>query len=241
MIKKRINLIRSTKHLLFLLAVVSATNVAAQKEGKNSIGISVPVVWNSTKIYNSYSGARGKNISGTAYSNGVNITYERTVYKSLFAVIGIGHYKQNFGIQRPFDYDDPSTNLLYWTDRYYYVCIQYIGGLGYNYELSEKYKLKGLLTYNHFDTYRQEFIPQYTSSEAGGKSQEETKKYTFGKSVILTGNLSRNLTKNIGIGVNLLLPVYNRWRKDIIFREDTNQFYGSEFSVGLGITASYKF
>jgi len=244
MMKKSINsisLIKTGKHLLFLIAVISSTNTTAQKEPKNVIGISVPVVWNSTKIYNSYSGARGKDISGTAFSNGINVTYERMINTNLFAVIGIGKYKQKFGIQRPFDYDDPSTNLLYWTDRYYYECIQYTGGIGYKYEISEKYNLKGLLTYSRFDTYRQEFIPQYTSIEAGGKSQVETKKYSFGKSVILTGKVSRSLTKNIGIGVDLLLPFYNRWRKDLIFREDTDQFYGSKLNVGFGITASYKF
>lgn len=224
---------------LFLL--LSNCLFGQNKQNNNELTFSLPFVWNKTEIYNSYSGARAKSISDDAISYGSNINYSRSVYKAFFVTVGIGYYKQAFGIQRPFDYDDQTTNLLYWTDNYYYQCLQYIAGIGYKQVLSDKYDLKGTITYNHFTTFRQVFDPQYTSSAAEGKDQIENKNYSFGKSIIVSGGINREIVKRLSAGIEILFPVYNRWRKDVIFREDASEFYGSKIVIGTGIKVSYKF
>lgn len=220
----------------FFCAFLSIQYIFGQKNKKGELGISVPVVWNTTEIYNSYSGARAKNISGCAMSYGANLTYSKNIYKSFFATIGIGYFMQKFGIKRPFDYNDPATNLLYWTDNYYYQCLQYIGGIGYNHTLNKNYQLTGTLTYNQFNTFRQVFKPDWGSPDA----QVENKKYSFGKSIIISGGVNRTLTKRLSIGINILFPVYNQWRKDIIFRENANEFHDSKIVIGAAITASFS-
>lgn len=88
---------------LTLMFLFSIQVVAQNREEKNGINISVPAVWNKTEIFNSYSGAKAKNISGSAMSYGINLSYSRTIGHNLFAVIGLGFYIQNFGIECPFD------------------------------------------------------------------------------------------------------------------------------------------
>ena len=54
--------------------------------------------------------------------------------KIFFARIGVGYFKQKFGINRPFDFDEtggPSSNLLYFTKYYSYSTLNYFGGVGY--------------------------------------------------------------------------------------------------------------
>ena len=55
--------------------------------------------------------------SGKVISYGININHCRTIYKNIFGIIGIGYFKQVFGIPRPFEFDDP-TNLPLYTKSY---------------------------------------------------------------------------------------------------------------------------
>ena len=89
------------KHILFVILIVLTVEGYSQNKVDNKvnvIGVSVPVIWNKTTIFNSYSGARAKNITGEAISNGINLNYSRTIYKSFFAKVGVGYFKQKFGI-----------------------------------------------------------------------------------------------------------------------------------------------
>ena len=63
----------------------------------NEISLSQTWIYNKTTIYDIYSGARAQNKTGTAVSNGVNLNYSRTMYKSFYAKIGLGILTKNLG------------------------------------------------------------------------------------------------------------------------------------------------
>ena len=218
-------------------------NSTKRNDKVNAVSISIPFIWNKTTIFNSYSGARAKNITGEAISNGINLNYSRTIYKSFFAKVGVGYFKQKFGIQRPFDFEETggiTTNLLYHTKYYAYHNIHYSVGIGYCKPLNKKYSGNFLAVYNFFNTYKQEFDNGGYTSVFYGNPQVRKEKYAFGNSVVLQAGLSRHLYKRFGIGLDVLLPIFNKWRKDAIFREDTNEFYGSNLSIGTSLNFIYQ-
>ena len=76
------------KNIIYLILVlVSYFNSYAQSkvEYSNSIGISIPVIFNNSNgIY--YSGGNRKEPTGKATSYGINCNFQRTVYKKIFLI-----------------------------------------------------------------------------------------------------------------------------------------------------------
>ena len=233
--------------LSFVLFLFSFSFSFCQSGKINEVGVATTIIWNKTTIFNSYSGARAKDITGEAVSSGLNLNYSRTIYKNLFGRIGVGIFKQKFGIVRPFDFDETggtSTNILYSTKYYSYSNFNYFGSLGYNWDLKKHYAVRLLASYNFFDTYRQEFRHDFATSYSiygHTNPQIREKNYKFGTSIFVQPSIKKDINKNFGIELSLVLPVYNKWRKDIIFREDMNEFYGSNFSIGGILNLIYKF
>ncbi|MEQ1798608.1 MAG: hypothetical protein ABL872_11700 [Lacibacter sp.] len=218
----------------------------------SEFALSQTLIYNKTTVYDSYSGARAADKSGTAISNGINLTYSKTIYKNLYGKIGIGYFKQKFGIHRGFDFEQTvaTTNLFYSTKYYSYHSFNYFGGVGYNKILSKNKSkilpqnsaLRLLAVYNFFNTYKQEFKHDFDNDNLFGNINPQIRKesYSLGNSIILQAGILRPIFKNFGIGLDLLVPVYNKWRKDKIFRENTDEFHGSDFSVGTSINLIYN-
>lgn len=119
-----------------------------QDRPKEQIGIDVPVIRNDTEIFNVYSGARASYISGKAVSYGVNVHYSRFVWKGAFVTGGLGYFNQNFGIERPFNFNGDSTKYGYHTRRYCYTNIGLVIGLGYDLRLLKIFGIRGRLLFN---------------------------------------------------------------------------------------------
>lgn len=214
----------------------------------NEISLSQTWIYNKTTIYDIYSGARARNKTGTAISNGVNLNYSRTIYKNFYAKIGFGYFKQKFGIHRGFDFKESGTALFYTTKYYAYHTFNYFGGIGYSKSLSKDHgkilpKSSGfrfLAVYNFFNTYKQEF--KHTYNSVGGSINPKIRKdnYSFGRSLTLQAGVNRPLYKDLRIGLDILFPAYNRWRKDKIFKENMNEFHGSDFSIGTSVNLIYQ-
>lgn len=205
----------------------------AQNKKHNEWSVSVPIVWSKAEITNVYGPSR--QIGGSAWSYGVNTFYSRIIYKGLFAKTGLGYFKQSFGIQRPFDYPGP-TQPLYTTRSYHYHSWHFIIGLGYLIELEKTSSLKSTVTYNIYQSFKQTYKPQTQNPPLVNKDQ-----FHFGRSVIFSAGFCQKVDERISLGLDLLLPVYTRWRMDKQFRENTNEYYGPEKIIGLAISGSYKF
>ena len=110
------------KKFIFIIFLVICTKSYSQKntDEVNKIGISLPVVWNSSQGVFYALGSR-KEPAGKCISWGINLNYSKSIYKNLFGIVGIGYYKQSFGIERPFNYITPdSTKPIVYTKKYVY-------------------------------------------------------------------------------------------------------------------------
>ena len=82
--------------LLFVLLFNDGFSQVNKKQN-NSIGISVPIIWNNSNgVY--YSLGSRKEPMGKSVSYGININYRKVVYKGWFGGIGAGYFKQAFNI-----------------------------------------------------------------------------------------------------------------------------------------------
>lgn len=230
------------KIFLLLMALGLIQQSFCQKSRANEqIGLSIPIIWNNTEIFNVYSGARAKFISGSAVSLGVNFNYSRNIFKNIFFVGGIGYYKQNFGIVRPFDFNgDTTTKYGYHTKKYSYGNINSIIGLRYNHELNRNYSLCGSLLFNGLYSIHQKYIPISLTNYAIKKYQVESNSFSFGRMLNLNLGANRKISKKLSVGVDLVLPLYTRFRKDRIFQENANEFYHSKFSIGTNISIKHN-
>jgi hypothetical protein len=221
-------------NLLTACTFLSLFVVAQKKAGPNQLGFSLPVIRNNTSITNDYGLVR--TFEGAALSYGLNLHYSRKIYKGLSLRSGIGYFRQKFGVQRPFNYDD-FTNLLFYTKHYHYDNIHWLLGLGYEYRLSSKYALTGDLTYNGLYAYRGTFTPDFQ----GRKPQVVKNDFSFGRMVNIGLGLNRTLCRRFSVGAGILLPVYTQWRKDNIFWENDHDFYASISNIGMNISFNHHF
>lgn len=234
------------KQFLFicLLILIIKGYSQTEKDKIKTIGISIPIIWNNSEaIY--YQLGSPKYPSGKAISYGININHSRTIYKNIFGIVGIGYFKQVFGISRPFEFDDP-TNLFFYTKSYKYDNIQLLGGLGYQQKLSKNWSVKGVVTYNMFFSFRQKYTPSYLSNSSFQSSQVSHKSMPIGRMINFNIGIERRITKKISVGLDGLLPMSNLWNNDDIFikyyySENSRQIARNKFSIGTNISCIYHF
>lgn len=140
-----------------LLSIFINTGYSQNKIPNNSIGISIPIVWNNSQAV-FYDLGKKQMPKGSAASYGINVDYSRSVSNNLFLTVGFGYFKQDFNIFRPFDFGDTLTRLLYHTKSYKYDNFHFAGGLGYIKNVSKTLSLKGAITYNIYYSFKQIYI-----------------------------------------------------------------------------------
>ncbi len=205
---------------------------------------------NNTTIYDVFSGARASNKSGKKWSHGTNINYSFSLSKKWFSTIGLGYFKQSFGVKRGFDFYEPNivTRLFYTTKEYSYKTLHYFGGFGYSINLKKNIgKIFPLQTEirlatiaNFYNSTEQVFDNGGYHDPYYGNPQIRKSSYFYGSSIQVKGGILRPLSKKIKIGVDLIIPVYNKFRKDKIFKENVNEYHRVKFSIGSAINLIYK-
>lgn len=228
---------------VFLLTLSLILNVSAISQSKKeSIGVSIPVIWNNSEaIY--YSLGSPDHLSGNAISYGFNINYTRVIYKSLFMVGGIGYFKQKFGIKRPFNYVTPdSTKPIVYTEYYWYRNIYWLLGIGYQKMLSKNLSFMGTISYNNYHSYEQRYAQKYFP----GVNEIYKKRISIGEMVNLDLGINQYISNKVSVGGNIILPVFTHWNKDEIFfnnyySNDEQQIAHNKFSLGIAISCSYHF
>lgn len=230
---------------MLLIAVLNFALITySQTENKkiNSVGISVPIIWNNSKAAYYQLGTR-KEPEGKGTSFGIGINYSRTIYKNLFGVIGIGYFKQAFGIKRPFDFVAPDgTKPLVQTESYSYDNLHLRLGIGYEVKLSNTISANGIISYNKYNCYKQKYNQTYFPNY----SQINNNHIALGNMIDLDFGVVKYISKKISIGVNLLLPISTNWNNDETFYKydysnDTQQIGLNKFSFGTIISFNYHF
>lgn len=239
------------RQLILLILLSVANRFAIGQTGKlQELGISQSFIWNNTTIYDTYSGARASNKTGSAWSYGTNINYSLGLTKTLFATIGLGYFNQKFGVNRGFDFKEQNvtTGLFYTTKKYSYKTFNYFGGIGYQIKikrtkgnilpLNSEARFSALV--NFYDTFQQEFQHDFGENFLGNPSPQVRKnRYQYGTIIQLKAGVVRPVYKKMKIGIDLVMPVFNKLRKDEIFKENPAEQHGINFSLGTSINLFY--
>jgi hypothetical protein len=229
-----------SQKIRFIFFLTSITSLSAS--GQNGFTLSVPVIYSKVEVANNWSPPTAVNrqneFDGTSLGHGVNLNYSFRVpfiikNKRILFNIGLGYFKQKFDLQRPFDYVSP-LEPIYYTDHYSYNCWQGSVGVTYSYPVNNKYSLSGNLSYCWLTSFRQEYAPT-----RGYSAQINNGQIDFGKMLNLSLGINRKLGGKFSVGLNMLIPVYVRWRNDKIFKDDPSTFYSPEFSLGTSISITY--
>jgi len=209
---------------------------------QNSLSVSFPMILSDVTVRDNWTPSTApfykEYLSGSALGYGINFNYSFQPKflikdKHFTLIIGAGYFIQRFDVRRPFSYNSP-IEIIYYTDYYLYHCWQWIGGLTYSYPLN-KYNLVANMSFTQFYSFRQE----YTPTRKDFSTQVNSDKIDFGKMLSLSVGVNRYLGKRFLLGLNLLIPIYSRWRNDRIFNDDPATFYQPESSVGLYISVAY--
>lgn len=207
---------------------------------RNRVCLSVPVIRNHSEA-TFYRLGNPERPSGKAMSYGINLNYSRQFDKNIYAIVGMGYFRQKFQIIRPLNYQDPrGYQILYGTRWYHYDNMHLFSGLGYRKALGRDIWLKGEATYNLLRSFRQ----KYFNSEALILVYRES--LPIGQFVSLSTGAGHSIGKNLSIGLDLVFPVLHHWNNDDMFIEsawsdDVQQIARNKFSIGSTLNFYYRF
>lgn len=236
------------KNTLIIAAQMLCLLFSVASWGQSSLSLSAPVIWSDVKVKDNWTPPTAvgykKFLDGTAFGYGIDLNYSFhpgfIIKNRHFSLnIGLGYFNQTFNIKRPFNY---KTQLYpaYYSNNYAYHSWQWIGGVTYTYPLN-KYALTANVSYRGLRSFRQEYTPTYGPSSYGFFTQTNRQQIDFGKMLSFDVGLNRRLGDRFSIGVNIIAPVYTRWRNDAIFNDDPATFSKPEFSLGTSCHISYSF
>lgn len=228
--------------IVFFLLVESAFSQI--KKEKGYIGISVPALYNHSSA-NYYQTSNRNTSSGNAISYGVNLNYIRPVLNHTFLKAGLGYFIQNFLIERPFHFDDP-TALLFRTKSYTYDNLNLSIGIGFDKKLKNNLEFEILISYISSNTFKQKYTPTFLSNSCSHKNQVNSKFFHIGEMANIELGIMKKLSSKLSIGGHLVYPFLVYWNKDPIF---INNSYSTEeekiakdfFSIGISLSAYLSF
>lgn len=218
----------------------------ANKKQNNSVGISIPLLFNNSNgVY--YSLGNRREPIGKSISFGINVNYTKVIYKSFFVSVGAGYFKQSFNIIRPFNFSgDTQTNLLYSTKSYSYDCLALNAGIGYSIQLNQKLKLNGVGAFTMLNSFKQSYDPNGQGPLIPSQNQINKMSLQIGYMANVSIGGEYRLTNNISVGMDIVVPVKTKWQTDKIFIEsffgnDAQKIAENRFSIGTMLSCKYHF
>ncbi|MBS1559813.1 MAG: hypothetical protein JST69_13920, partial [Bacteroidetes bacterium] len=215
-------------------------------KGQNSLSVSVPMIYSNVTVKNNWSPPTAYNrqneFNGTSLGYGLNVQYSfkpppfLTINKHFSLNIGVGYYRQVFNVERPLDYISPLF-IVFYTKNYSYDCIHGLVGISYNQPIGKSYSLRGSLTYNLLNSFRQEYSVTYTSPPEITHNSINR----YGNFITCSLGGDKKINKRFSIALNILVPVFTRWRNDKIFGDDPSTFCSPSFSLGGSVNVIYRF
>jgi len=225
-------------------SLIGLNGISQEKKQKNYVGIEMPIIWNHSEA-KYYQLGSPVHKTGKSLSYGINVNYSTILYKQIFGKIGVGYFKQNFNIERPFDFDDP-TSLSFYTKSYSYENIYLLLGIGYKQILTNKINLNGLFEFIQLISYKQKYTPAKTSNSSFQNSQKNSKTITLGKIFNAAIGLERIINQQFSVEFEVLLPLKTEWNNDPIFYKydysnDAQKIAKNKFSIGSSISCLFHF
>jgi len=186
-------------------------------------------------------------LKGTSF--GLNADYILNVARDWQARIGIGYFKYTFNNlknvdvrnvggtsdKRPFEYPHPDA-VLFYTDNYSYNTLSINFGWEKVCQLKKGYAFTAGAALQTYYTYSQLFkvtwdnYSDYKRKDAG----------VFGFSANINFGITKHF-QNFYLGPKLFIPLFDQWKKDKIFAEDSGSRSKWFSGIGGGITMGTKF
>ncbi len=232
---------------LLVLAVLFSTSSAISQKPLNKIEI-MPYMradWypEFSFVFNNRASTDYVKMHGN--SVGLNVSYEGYLRKSFFIKSGVGYYKYSFnkirnenttfGVSdgRLIKYPSPLF-LLFYTDKYWYNTLSLNIGIEKFFKYQNDLEIYAGVNLANYFTFSQSY---HVVDNPGNKNYKKSDKRYYGLSVFLCLRLLKNFG-DISIGPSLILPVYDIWKKDLVFPEENNSDFREKWinGIGLGVT-----
>lgn len=246
---KRVFLLKISLLTVFLFANILA--ISQPIKGKGNLGVSFFYMYNQQGSYDSQYG----NVSYTSHlklfgtQTGGTLDYKRMLNRDLFITLGLGFL--DFEINRienetkdgnliiktnARSINYPSTlDIFYQTTKYHYNNLCFHLGIERQFIFLNKLSLFTGIDYLHAykisEIYYIPFAKTYYRTTNHGN---------FGDFVNARFGVSRQLGK-FSLAPAFVLPIYNGWGQDIIFKEDPSRTVSNWFNgVGISMNISYQ-
>jgi hypothetical protein len=219
------------------------TTIAAS--GQSEMSLSFPIIYSTVTVKDNWTPptapAYKEYLDGSAIGYGANVNYLfrpglLLKNKNFRITVGAGYFNQKFNIIRPFNYSS-QIYIGFYTEDYSYHCLQGAAGLAYSYPLGKRYFLSSQLTYNWLHSFKQKYSP----TREDFPTQVNKAQISFGNMLLLSVEGQRMIGKNLSMGLNIVAPLYTKWRNDNIFDDDPSTFFHPKFSLGASLNVVYHF
>ena len=236
------------KRILVLLFVIILSNAGISQKQSSKIEIRPyqRIDWYPEFSYNIRGRPSIDYLTIRGSSMGVLTNYKHPISSRLNLVTGIGYYKYSFnkleninsmfgkGNARVIDYPSP-LDPIYTTDKYFYHSIVLNVGAEKNIDLKNNMIFSaGIELYNYYTISQRYHLASRSINFKKGENRY------FGLSFLLTSALLKRF-QNFEIGPSILIPVFDTWKKDIVFPGENDSGTRNKWFQGIGWGISSNF
>lgn len=243
--------INKMKHYFITLALVSISYYSLSQKESNSFEI-LPygrVDWypEFSYVLNGRPSTDYVKIKGV--SIGADITYKVPLSTTWTIRPGLGFYQYSFnnierrntslGNSNARNINFISSLLIpYFTDKYRYNCIAVNLGIEKEFILKENYQVQIAADLKNFWTFSQ--LYHLTNNPGGDQKFKKNDIRYFGTTALLTTNIVKRL-RRLSVGPSLRLPIFDIWKTDSVFPEETGKDTRNKVFRGLGLGVVFNY
>lgn len=163
---------------------------------------------------------------------------------------GLGYYKYAFNkinrrntsfgnsVTREINYPSPLL-IAFLTDKYWYHTIDVTVGLERQFNFKNGFRVRLAGDLKNYFTYSQYY--QLSYNPGGSVDYNKNAFKYFATSVVAKIDLAKNIGDQLSLGPSLSLPVFDIWKTDDTFPEETGKGNRSKISMGIGIGLSFSY
>lgn len=200
-----------------------------------------------SKVFNGPASIDYVNMQGA--SLGIDLAYKLPITKSVLLEPAIGYYaytfdnmvKQNtrFGKSSGRDINIISPVYIpFFTNKYRYSTIMANIGFERFFNIKKNVRIAAGINWNNYYAVSEYYHLVYNPE--GSKDYRKNNKRYFGHSFNVEISLLKKF-KKMGISPSLILPVFDNWKTDEIFPEETNSGSRSKWLSGIGLGISFDY